>query len=599
MGIFVVPIPTERETETQLKELCQKAVGLRNDIDIIIGQSPQAARVVELAREALALSQIQHEHLELAGDNVARRELLARLAETRDQLEQLLGHILDGATWYQPAVKERTYSSVELSDLASEIADKRFNLAPRIFNELLNRLKPSSNAVSAQKALLKAMVSNEAECRLGINGFPAEGGLFASLLEKTGLHQKVGDEWKFVEPNTEADPANIAPLWERADELLQNDPSRLVGLDELYAAWRSKPFGLKDGLMPILSVAYILSRRSNLAFYREGIFQSRFSGLDVDYLANDPRDIRLRWLKIDRATESLLIGMADIVRELNPTRGCISLQPIDIARALVAAYEQLEFWTKRTTRLTPDAIRIRDVLKRASDPNRLLLDDLPALVGADLLSVSPQQPLPSLSSLRDGLLELQKRYHEMLGELSNLLLKELLVPNASSKSLGALRERAENIRELSGDFRLNAFVARIAQFRGTPTDVESLASLAVNKPSRDWTDPDLDQAKLELAAFAQQFIRAEAFARVKGRVDKRHAMAVVVGFDSQPAQLAHEFSVTDADRDAIQDLISRVEATLKQADQQQKNIILAALAELSARFISNEQQRNQKRKRVS
>ena len=153
--------------------------------------------------------------------------------------------------------------------------------------------------------------------------------------------------------------------------------------------------------------------------------------------------------------------------------------------------------------------------------------------------------------------------------------------------MAMLRKRAENVLQVSGDFRLNAFIGRLSQFHGTDSDIEGLASLAVNKPSRDWTDPDLNQATLELASFAQQFIRVEAFARVKGRGDKRHAMAVVVGMDGQPTPISHEFSVTDADQTAIQELIHRVEITLAQADQQQKNIIMAALAELSARYMRN------------
>jgi hypothetical protein len=84
---------------------------------------------------------------------------------------------------------------------------------------------------------------------------------------------------------------------------------------------------------------------------------------------------------------------------------------------------------------------------------------------------------------------------------------------------------------------------------------------------------------------AQHFIRAEAFARVKGRTEKRHAMAVIVGMNGRPGPVLEEFDVTDADRDAVEDLIARVELALHDADSKRKNIILAALAELSARYM--------------
>ena len=133
--------------------------------------------------------------------------------------------------------------------------------------------------------------------------------------------------------------------------------------------------------------------------------------------------------------------------------------------------------------------------------------------------------------VRDGLTELRQAYPTLLNRMRETLLAELQVPNASASMLGELRARATNIRELGGDHRLEAFIIRLAQFQGRDEDMEGLASMAVNKPPRDWVDPDVDRAAVELAELAQRFIRAEAFARVKGRQDKRHAMAVVVGMD--------------------------------------------------------------------
>jgi hypothetical protein len=598
MGIFLVPIPTDRETSAELKRACRKAPN-SSDQDIIVGASPHANRVVELAREVLALTQIQQERPELGGDSVARRELLARLAEVQEQLERVLGQILENACWYRHDSKEKSYSSVALSALVSNIADERFPHSPRISSELLNRLKPSSNAVTAQKFLLQAMAQKKGEARLGIQGFPAEGGLYAAILEATGLYRQTEDGWQFVAPGTDGiDPAHLAPSWRHADDLMQG-ANRLVGLEELYGAWRSRPYGVKDGLMPILAVAYILSRRDNLAFYRQRVFQARFTDLDIDYLAKDPRDIQLRWLDLNNKARELLLGMAEIVREFHEEEKCITLKPIDIARGLVAAYEQLESWTKRTTRLSAGAIRIRDILKHASDPNRLILDDIPALVGTDIDLGNAQAVSQAVAAVRSGLEELRARYQNMLDELRMLLLKELLVHDSSKEGMAFLRDRARNVQDVSGDFRLNAFIGRLAQFQGIDSDIEGLASLASNKPPREWTDPDLNQAALELAGFAQQFIRTEAFARVKGRNDKRHAMAVVVAIGGQPTPRSHEFSITEQDRSAIEDLIYRVELTLSQANRQEKHVILAALAELSARFMKDAAERPSNARRAA
>ncbi len=129
---------------------------------------------------------------------------------------------------------------------------------------------------------------------------------------------------------------------------------------------------------------------------------------------------------------------------------------------------------------------------------------------------------------------------------------------------------------------------RLALFQGTDEDVESLASLATNKPISQWVDADADMAAVELADLAQRFNRVEAYAHVKGRPDSRHAMAVVVSLDGRPEPLYDYFDVTDLERQSVDDLVSRVEDVLE--DEERRNIVLAALTELSARYINTKKE---------
>ena len=206
-----------------------------------------------------------------------------------------------------------------MNGFASGLADLRFQESPRIHNELLNRVKPSSNAVAAQNALLRRMAQNEGEQRLGISGFPAEGGLYASLLESTRLYRGTDHGWRFVAPDAgSGDPSNLAPAWSAAVQHLECHRDRAVSLSEVYDIWRERPFGIKEGLLPVLSTAFILSQRSRVAVYRQNVFQARLTDLDVDYLARDATDIQLRWMDLTEKARELLSDMADVVRGLDP-----------------------------------------------------------------------------------------------------------------------------------------------------------------------------------------------------------------------------------------------------------------------------------------
>ena len=586
IGQFLLAIPTEGESQDHAEDLCRRAARYSNAWDIVVGISKRSWAIVPLARELFALDSISDDHPELAGDPVARREVSARLASLQGLLETEFHKMFDNALWFRKNHQPIRLRQAGLNNIASELADRRFNACPRLHNELLNRQKPSSNAIAAQNILLQNMVLNEDVLRLGIKGGPA-GGLFASILESTGLYfWGGGNSQCFASPiESDEDPCRLVPMWEAAFTYVKEHADRTISVSELFDLWRKPPFGVKNGLMAILAVAFMLSHRDKLAVYREGVFRAKFDDVDVAYLAKDATAIQLRWMDLTDVSRRLLSDMAQVVRELDSANALVHLEPLDVARGLVAIYDQLPQWTKRTMRLSVNAVHVRDIFKRAHDPNKFLFDDIPETLGENVALANEKDLHLVIESVRDGLDELVQAYPAMLHRLRDIMLAELQVPNVSPRSLLELRDRAENIKQLAGDFRLEAFVGRLSQLDGSDRSFEGIASLAANKPPRDWVDPNLDQAAIELADMAQKFLRVETYARVKGRPEKRQAMAVIIGMDGRPAPLLEEFEIAHSDRATINDLIERVAATLNETDNPQRSIILAALAELSTRYM--------------
>ena len=585
IGHFLLGISTKAENEEQAENLCKKAAQRSGRWDIIVGVSQQSWTVMPLARELLALDSVNNDHPELAGDPVARREVSSRLAVLQGLIEAELHKAFDSAKWFRKHYSPRNLRQAELNTLASDFADKRFKESPILCNELLNRQSPSSNAVAAQNKLLRAMVLNEGERHLGMKGYPPERGLLSSLLVSTGLYAHEQDQWRFVPPDRrQEDPYCLAPMWKAAQQFLTEHSNRAVAISELYDIWRKPPFGVKDGLMTILGVAFYLSCRDKLAVYRNGVFRALFDDVDVDYLAKDPSYIQLRWMELSETARHLLSGMAEIVRELDDTNDLSALEPIDVARGLIALYDRLPQWTTRTMRLSRNALTVRELFKNAHDPNQFLFNDIPETLQDRRTENGEQHWQEITTSVREGLQELVEAYPSLLRRLRDIMLSELQVPNTSSQSLAELRSRADNIKQLTGNLRLDAFIGRLATFQGSNEDFEGIASLAASKPPKEWVDLDLDRARIELADMAQKFLRAEMYARVKGRQDKRHAMAVVIDLEGQPEPLLQEFDVADSDRPAVNRLVNRVSRTL--ASTLGKNVVLAALAELSSRYMT-------------
>ena len=584
IGQFVLSLPMQTESMASARRLCRKASKQGASRDTVIGLSPGAWGIPGGAQELAALEQVRDDSAQLHGDRVARTEVLARIAALRERIESDVARAFETATWYHDGTKRAPLTRAALNGFASTLADRRYCSAPRLRNELLARTRPSSNAIAARNTLLRRMVSYEIEERLGIEGFPAEGGLYVSLLEKTRLHRETAEGWGFQAPEPGDDPCGLAPLWERAMDHLRANAERAVPIAEIHDAWRRAPYGVKDGLLPVLSVAFMLSERNHLAVYREGLFQPAPSELDVDYLAREPADIQLRWMDLTGVSRSLLSELADLVRDLDARNTLCDLEPIDVAKGLVAIHDRLPPWVGRTQRLTRDAIRVRRLLRNANDPNRLLFNDIPALLG-DADGAEFHRARRVTQYVRTGLAELSDAYPAMLGRLREILLSELQVPSASPAMFDDLRGRAENVRELGGDHRLEAFIVRLARFDGSNEAIEGLAGMAVNRPIHAWSDPDVDRAAVELANMARRFVHVEAFARVKGRKAKRHAISVIVGIDGQPTPVHGEFKIADRDVESVTSVAESMDAVLRQSGEPRREIVLAALAELSARYL--------------
>ena len=586
VGTFLLAVPTQGEPENLASHIAQTTLQEVRDWDLVIGLPQGTWKFASLAEELMAVEQVRAESPQLQGDRIARREVELRLSGLRGQMESEMSHALDSARWHGKKLENAQCNQAQRSALASDLVDDRFGSSPQLRNELLNRVKPSSNAAAARNALLRRMVQNDGEERLGIEGYPAEGGLFASILEDSHLYKNIEQEWHFVDPAIGDDPRNLAPAWKAAVELLESNQHRTVPLAEIYEVWREPPYGIKDGLMSVLAAAFVLSKRRELAFYRQNIFQSQITDLDMEYLARDPLSVQLRWMNLSDEARTHLSELADIVRELDPANMLADMEPIDVARGLVSIYDRLPAWVGRTQGLSANAKQVRQLFIQANDPNSLIFNDIPLRL-SDGPELDKSRTIGHISSnVLSGLMELRDAYPAMLGRLRETLLVELQVPNASASLLGELRARAENVRQLSGDYRLEAFIVRLSHFYGSDLDMESLASMATNKPPPTWVDADIDRAVVTLAEMAQSFIHLESYAHVKGRSDKRHAMAVTVGLNGQRSTVQDAFDVTDLDRFEVDQLIERIEKVLEEGGEERRNIILAALAELSARFLS-------------
>lgn len=490
----------------------------------------------DLATELYALDRIEQNHPALEGDRIARREVAARRAQLIDAVRAELISTFGKAQWWSLAKKTPDLDGAPLSVIASAVAGDAYRDAPIIHSELLCRDRPSTSAMAGLRALGHAMVESAPDEDLGMTGYPAERGLYLTILKPLGLHRRDdAGSWRFQDPDQSREGRSLDRAWR------QLASSERYTLEQAYATWAARPFGIKRGVMPILALAFILANRNNLAVYLDGLYQASIDRIFVDRMMQAPQSVGLRMITRARKDEALIHHLALLLsREGAP----IDADALPVASALFQRFQALPQWAQRTATLSPRARKVRDIVLKANDPEALLFTDL-----ADALSEVTDPAM----TIAKALTETEAAYPAMLAELARNLAVRLGVDPETFAGLGP---RALTASGVTADLRLDAFATRAGAFDGGDGDIEGLASLLVHRPSRSWSDREHEQAQFELARLAVRFKEAEAFAGLKGRAPTSRAISVMIGVNPEDKPLVQAFAVTDTELDQA-DLLAK------------------------------------------
>jgi len=569
-GLFLLALPGKAKSLKAALRECG-AHSRMKPWPVVIGVPPNHVRIDDLGAELLSLQSVQSRH-ELGGDPVARREVQARISAVRANLEEQLAAALARASWVADDVEMPAGS--RLSQIASTLADRVYSDAPGIWSELINRDNLSSNSVKARRDLLWRMLENEEVENLGIAGYPAERGLYETLLRSTGLHrQDLNGVWRYLPPDSEHAPAFLK-LWQATRDLFSDSEAR-VSVTDIHELCSAPPLGVRAGVMPVILTAFLLAHKGNVATYKDGVFVPRLTDADIDEYLQDARRFSLRWVTIDEEKTKILSGISKILSEVGAASA--AKDPLEAARGLVALVLGLPAWVQRTGCLSSEARSVRDTLLKASDPHKVLFVDLAAVFGG-------ADGKEYVDALRGPVKELAEAYNALLKRIESIMLEAL---DAPADDFGRLQARAEAVAGVTGDLRQDAFSARLAKHDGGKESIEGILSLAANKPPRDWNDRDIDSALLEIARFALRFRQSEALVSVRGRKPTSEAFAVVIGAGRQTQTISREFDVPDRHRAKVDSLAAELVDKLN-AQGLRTDVLMAVLAKTGLRLAQDE-----------
>ena len=427
-------------------------------------------------------------------DRVGRREVMLKLDECEMAINSEIKNKINplDSTYFWQGKKLEIESTRELQNELSKILDSIYTKGPKVFNELINRDALSSQGASARVKLLKAMLEAKSLENLGFaeDLFPPEKSIFNALFKNFDLHQEAEGQFKFVFPKEDSE---IFPVFRAIENFIEasQEPVAYQELKELMAA---PPFGIKEGLMPLIFMAFYFARENNIALYEDNIFRPY---MDVEAIE--------RFSKKTNAFSFQLFNF-QTQQELINRYGNILLKDdsktdtLTLVKEISKIMRFLPAFVKNTRlKLSNEAIKFRTAFATSKSPQDLLTKDIPNALGYK-------------EEMQDAeLAEFSNKFDKVLSEFKScyeLLLKEQLTKfnqafEYESQNLKSFRENVftdyADLEEYSVDPDVKNFIRKINQKEiEDQMWFESLLSFLVKRHPEKWEDEDLATSEFEL-----------------------------------------------------------------------------------------------------
>jgi hypothetical protein len=579
----------------------EEVINYFSNLDIV-ALSMNGAQLKEAVAETIALKRVATNRQELNSDPVAMREFEDRLIAAEQAESQLLQRLINSPgdhDWYHSGAKIKVSNKRAMQQMLSMVLDKVYNKTPLIFNELVNRDRPSAQANAARNKLLMAMQNHATGKDLDIDKFPAEKAIYRAVLRETGLHQLAedGKTWQLTEPSTDEskDKANIQHVWQRIDKFLDSTEKQSKSFSELNAELLAPPYGVKAGLLPIFYITAYLVYQHELALYENRRYKPHFSEEMLERFVKRPDEFEFQRFRITGLRASIFEQYSKALLGNKKPRTLLEL-----AKPLARLMGGLPEYTQKTRRgLTKKAINVRRAFDLAKSPEILLFEELPSALGFEGLNSSSQkEQLEGFSEvLIEVFRELKNAYIKLLEKQKELLAQAFNIdPKLQLSELRKiLAGNCYGLENYTVDTQgLSAFIIRIVKSSGTDEEwFENILMFLGNKSTKKWQDRDQDTAEYRLSDLSRRIIDLEKLrlhakdcsAKINGDFDVYLLRSVKQGGDFQDEVVAVGQKSIKPIEEAKQDILGRLN------ELPDKEVMLGALAEVVNEFLTSYKQK--------
>jgi hypothetical protein len=356
----------------------------------------------------------------------------------------------------------------------------------------------------------------------------------------------------------------VLPTLKRIRELVQKEPDARVNITTFFDELRKPPYGVRDGMIPLLLTVFAIAHEQEVAFYKDSTFLREMTGEAMLVLTKQPERFEIQYCKIEGVRAELFHKVLTVLEVKATSDRKVEL--LDVVKPLCLFVAQLPAYVHNTKKLSSTALGVRDVILSAHEPAPLLFDDLPKACGFKPFSsttATENEVQLFVKGLKAALDELRAAYPELQQRLRKLLREAFDLPGGFQQFRTALARRAEQVVLGVNEPKLRAFCLRLMDDNLPELEwLESLGSFLALKPPAKWHDAEEDLFTQELGPLTTRFHRVESIVFVDGKPSKNGVgirLAITQANGAEHEQVIH--FIAD-EENHLRDLQAQFEALL-------------------------------------
>ena len=463
--------------------------------------------------EYTALKKIQLCSPELQTDSVARREVRYRLLHAKQILDNMLSqafsfrntqhrcHIQD-----DEKVKSQRQFNSRISDLCDDVYKKSIQLK----NELLNRHKLTTQGAKARRLLIASMIHCGDQERLGIEGNGPQFSMYSSFVTKTGMHTCKEGQWAISRPHNKS---GLCSVWNRIDKYCRSARNKPKTLKDLHLILTLPPFGVKEGVIPVILASYLLQHMDEMALYQNGTFVPNLHEAVFELIIKRPEMFTVKYFELTGINAQILAELEKIVG-VKPKQKTQSTTILNIVKPLFSFIGNQPEYTKKTQNLSAVAISVRDALIMAREPDVLIFQALPQACCLDVINTKAAMTRNEAKKFRSllvgALREINNAHVNLLAKCQELMCEAFAYDGNNHDFSEYLRKRARNLGECAEPL-LKSFVNAVREEPKNENDwIEAVAFVVQDKPPKFWIDSDYIQFEDNLISIVNRFCSLES-----------------------------------------------------------------------------------------